>query len=72
MTRLLRIDEVAERYAVSVKTIRRKLIVRDGSIAAPAFERPWRWRETDVERHIATSSVTDQRRTRTRRLRAVS
>ena len=69
MTTLLRIHEVAARYAVSEKTIRRKLIARDGSIAAPAFDHPWRWRAADVERHIATSSVTDLQRTRARRLR---
>lgn len=72
MTRLLRIDAVADIYGVSVKTIRRKLITRDGSVAAPAFEKPWRWRESDIDRHINTHSVVEQRRTRNRRLQAVS
>jgi hypothetical protein len=69
VTRLLRIADVAARYSVSVKTVRRALVRRDGTIAPPCMERPWRWREADVERHLQTMSVSFQRQ---RRLRVAS
>jgi len=69
---LIPLREVARRYGVSTKTIRRALVSGDGAIVPPAFCRPWRWRESDVDRHIATNTVTHQRQVRARRLRDVS
>jgi len=69
---LIPLREVARRYGVSTKTVRRALVRGDRSIAAPAFNRPWRWRESDVDRHIATNTVTEQRQRRARHLRDVT
>lgn len=66
---LLRMADIVARYGVSEKTVRRVLKRRDGSIAAPAFDRPWRWRASDVDAHIAGNEVTDQRKRRRDRLR---
>lgn len=68
---LIPLREVARRYGLSTKTVRRALIRRDGAIVPPAFDRPWRWRESEVDAHIAGNSVTEQRRLRARRLRAI-
>jgi hypothetical protein len=60
--RLLTLADVAARYAVSTRTARRMVARRDGSIALPCRVRPFRWRASDVDRHLRTMTITDQLR----------
>lgn len=57
---LISLTVVAARYDVSTRTIRRRVQARDGSVAPPRQLRPLKWREADINAHIARMSVAGQ------------
>lgn len=61
---LIGASKVALRYGVTPRHLSRLVKKRDGSVAAPCREHPYRWRVSDVDAHIAGLSVVEQRQQR--------
>ncbi|MGE0445652.1 MAG: helix-turn-helix transcriptional regulator [Vicinamibacterales bacterium] len=60
--RLLTLDEVAARYGMATRTARYHVRRRTGRLPAPCQERPYKFRSSAVDAHLARLSVVDQRR----------